>query len=179
MARWLIWLAGCDCLAVAEAVFGGRAPLRVAAKRVKGFEESLCELASLYVLRSMAEEWKVKAPYAAWKSFAPHLAEYATKRIDERTLPAGRTLAAWYGENVGALRKNPVDRDRNRMVAGALLGLFERSPEHWGAIRYLNQGKARGAMSFEAYLQNWHDRAPEEHCAFIGTVAGEFGITLR
>src|SRR5882672_843798 len=51
------------------------------------FEESLCELSSLYTLRRMGEEWKTHPPYANWKSYAPHLTEYAQKRIDDHPLP--------------------------------------------------------------------------------------------
>jgi hypothetical protein len=143
------------------------------------FEESLCELASLYVLRSMADEWQTRPPYPNWRSFAPKLAEYAEKRLAERKLPEGKSLAQWYAAETAALRADPVNRDRNRIVAGALLGMFEKSPEHWAAIAYLNQQKPAGALTFEAYLQNWHDRAPVEHRAFIAAVAREFGVALK
>jgi hypothetical protein len=143
------------------------------------FEESICEVASLYVLHSMAAEWQTKPPYPNWKSFAPKLAEYADKRLAERKLPQGTSLAAWYRAEAAALRADPVNRDRNRMVAGALLPMFEKSPQHWAAVAYLNQQKPAGAQTFEAYLQNWHDRAPVEHRAFITAMAREFGIALQ
>jgi hypothetical protein len=106
------------------------------------------------------------------------LAEYADQRLAERALAPGVSLADWYRDNAAELRKDPVNRDRNRVVAGVLLPLFEKSPAHWAAVAYLNQGKPRGPMSFRAYLQNWHDRAPAEHRAFIATLAARFGITL-
>jgi hypothetical protein len=143
------------------------------------FEESICEVASLYVLRAMAAEWQTKPPYPNWKSFAPKLAEYADKRLAERKLPEGTTLAGWYRAEGAALRADPVNRDRNRIVAGALLGMFEKSAEHWAAVAYLNQEKPAGAQTFEAYLQNWHDRAPVEHRGFIAAIAREFGIVLE
>ena len=142
------------------------------------FEESICEAASLYVLQSMADEWQTRPPYPNWRSFAPKLAEYAKTRLAERKLPVGKSLTQWYREEAAALRADPVNRDRNRVVAGALLGMFEKSPEHWAAIACLNQGKAEGGMTFQAYLQNWHYRAPVEHVEFIAAVAREFGITL-
>jgi hypothetical protein len=143
------------------------------------FEESICEVASLYVLRCMADEWQTRPPYPNWRSFAPKLAEYADTRLAERELPAGKTLAEWYQEESVSLRADPVNRDRNRIVAGALLGLFEKSPEHWAAVAYLNQGKVKGPMPFEAYLQNWQDRTPIRHRAFIHAIAGKFGIELQ
>jgi len=143
------------------------------------FEESICEVASLYVLRSMADEWQTRPPYPNWKSFAPKLAEYADKRLAERKLPEGKSLSVWYRAEAAALRGDPVNRDRNRLVAGALLPMFEKSPEHWAAIAFLNQQKTAGVQTFEAYLQNWQDRSPVEHRGFIKAIAQEFGIALN
>ncbi|MCP6756902.1 hypothetical protein NL533_35270, partial [Klebsiella pneumoniae] len=33
------------------------------------FEETLCETASLFVLRAMAREWKTAPPYPHWKDY--------------------------------------------------------------------------------------------------------------
>ena len=76
----------------------------------KWFEESLCETASLFVLRRMAESWKTDPPYANWKGYAPSLAGYAEKRIEKFRLPEGQTLADWYPKHVDALRKTGEDR---------------------------------------------------------------------
>jgi len=143
------------------------------------FEESICEVASLYVLRSMADEWQTRPPYLNWRSFAPKLTEYADKRLAERKLPEGTSLETWYHAEAAALRADPVNRDRNRIVAGALLAMFEKSPQHWAAVAYLNQQKPSGPQTFEAYLQNWHDRAPTVHRGFIEGLAQEFGIALK
>lgn len=143
------------------------------------FEESLCELSSLYTLRRMGEEWKIHPPYPNWKSYAPHLTEYAQERIDAHPLPKDTTLAKWYRDNADALRKNATDRERNSVVATALLPMFEKEPEHWGAVYYLNQGKPKTQQSFEQRLQNWHDQTPEEHRAFIRAIAKQFEIELK
>eukprot|EP00048_Salpingoeca_helianthica_P019838 m.245875 g.245875 ORF g.245875 m.245875 type:complete len:422 (+) comp39446_c0_seq1:152-1417(+) len=49
------------------------------------FEESLCEMASLFTLRAMGRTWQVSAPYSNWTDFAPHLTAYAAQRIDTAT----------------------------------------------------------------------------------------------
>ncbi len=143
------------------------------------FEESLCELSSLYTLRRMGEEWKTHPPYSNWKSFAPHLTEYAQKRINDHPLPADTTLAKWYRDNAEALRKNATDRERNTVVAAALLPIFEKEPAHWAAVYYLNQGKPKKQQTFPERLQNWHDQTPAEHREFIRAIARQFELELK
>ena len=40
-------------------------------------DETICETASLFTLRSMEVTWKEKPPYPPWRSFAKHLTAYA------------------------------------------------------------------------------------------------------
>jgi hypothetical protein len=143
------------------------------------FEESLCELSSLYTLRRMGDEWKIHPPYPSWKSYAPHLTEYAQQRIDDHPLPKETTLAQWYRDNAEALRKNATDRDRNTVVAAALLPIFENEPTQWAAVQFLNQAKPREKQTFTERLQNWHDQSPAENRPFIRTVAMRFEIQLK
>ena len=147
-------------------------------KANKWFEESICELASLFVLRRMAETWESSPPYPHWRSFAPHLRSYADERIKKSQLPGGTTLAAWYRQNEAALRKASCDRARNNIVATALLPLFEAEPQHWAAIEFLNAGARKQPRTFQQYLADWHRHAPGAHKPFIGQIARRFGIDL-
>jgi hypothetical protein len=144
----------------------------------KWFEESLCEMASLFALRRMAETWKTRPPYPNWKSNAPSLRKYADNRMAEAKLPADTTLAEWCKRNEAELRKDPCLRAKNRVVAGALLPLFERSPEHWEAVACLNPGKPPGRLSFQQYLEAWHKRCPAKHRAFVREIAKQFGVHI-
>ncbi len=143
------------------------------------FEESLCETSSLFVLRRMSQTWKSDAPYKSWRCTAPHLAAYAQERIGKRHLPEGKTLAAWYAENAEALAKNGEDRDKNRVVAAALLPLFEAEPTHWSAVWHLNDAWPEGKQTFGDYLQRWQDQCNPEDRPFVARVAREFGVVLR
>lgn len=144
----------------------------------KWFEESICETASLFALRKMGESWKTTPPYANWKSYAPNLTEYAEKRMTEHALPAGKTFVEWFAENKQALLKTAIDRPRNTTIATALLPLFEKSPEHWAAVYYLNEGKRDKDESFAACLQRWHDQTPKEHQRFVREIGAQFGIVV-
>jgi hypothetical protein len=145
----------------------------------KWFEESLCELASLFVLRRMAETWKLRPPYANWRDYAPALAAYADDRLRSARLPAGQTLDQWYRENEPRLRQEPCLREKNTVVAAALLPQFEKQPQSWEAITWLNDGTAHGARTFARYLGDWHARVPEKHRPLVRQLAREFGIEIE
>lgn len=143
------------------------------------FEESLCELASLFALRRMADEWKVKPPYANWKSYSASLKTYADERIERAKVPLGVEFTSWFGENEIALRKNSTDRPKNCIVAARLLPLFEKEPEMWEAVSFLNTEKLSKLYSFKQYLSAWRRNSPAKHRAFIDQIAKEFSIELE
>lgn len=145
-------------------------------KANKWFEESLCEMASLYALRRMAEVWAKTPPYPNWRGFSKHLRAYADERIKKSQLPDGTSLAAWYRANEPALRKESCDRARNNIVAVVLLPLFEAEPAHWAAVEFLNTGARKEPRTFQQYLADWHTHAPEKHRPFIATIAAQFEI---
>ncbi|MEA3368409.1 MAG: hypothetical protein U9R68_09885, partial [Planctomycetota bacterium] len=147
-------------------------------KANKWFEESVCETASLFALRRMAEVWKTDPPYPNWRDYAPHLREYAGNRTKDARLPADTTLADWYARHADHLRKEACDRPKNEIVAGALLPLFEEKPARWAAVQYLNAAAKPEPRSFGQYLAAWHANCPAAHRPFVRRVADLFGIRL-
>jgi len=148
------------------------------ARANKWFEESICEMASIYALRRMAVSWKTKAPYDRWKDYAEDIQAYADDlQKAEDKLPEDKTLAAWYKENSASLRKTPWLRDKNRIVANGLLGLFEAGPGGWAAIEYLNSGKSK-SDSFQDYLSNWYRKTPSARRKIVGDIIKLFGLEI-
>ena len=143
------------------------------------FEESICEMASLFVLRRMSETWKTDPPFDHWKDFAPRLADYAEQRLQDSRLKEGQTLAGWYRMHQAELHGSSKKRALNQVVAGELLPLFEASPESWQAVWYLNEAQPNQPQRFEDYLADWHQHAPEKHRAFIEKIAGQLGVEIR
>ncbi len=146
--------------------------------RNQWFEESLCELASLYTLRQMSETWKTTPPYPHWRGFAPALSRYAQQRIDDAKLPAGADLEKWYREHAVKLDGNPYQRNHNNVVAAALLPLIEKQPEHWQAVAYINVAKLDRSYDFPRYLSSWHENCPQKHRPFVREIAQKFGVTI-
>jgi hypothetical protein len=108
-------------------------------------EESLCETASLFALRSMSRSWRTKPPYPNWKDYAPALADYADGRIQaaQRLLSNSPSFGNWFRDNEPSLRQNATLREKNTVIAIRLLPIFEANPAGWEAITYYNLGKAR------------------------------------
>jgi hypothetical protein len=148
-------------------------------KEHRWFEETLCETASLYTLRSLAKKWESSPPYPEWKDYAPRLRDYSEHFLTEphRQLPGNVALSAWFNQNKNDLRASPYLRQRNEVVANLLLPMFEQNPENWAAIGFLNMQPTGG--SFEDYLNHWHEAVPEPQKGVVESTMTLFGIQLN
>lgn len=144
----------------------------------KWFEETVCEVASLFVLRRMADTWSKDPSPASWKRYAPHLRKYAEERIEKAKLPDGMSLPQWYETNARPLARDGCDRERNTLLAVQLLPLFEEAPEHWEAITWLAKAKTGHSGSFAEFLKAWQTQCPEKHHTFVAGIAAKFAIDL-
>lgn len=142
----------------------------------KWFEESICEVASLYALRAMAKSWKTGAPYPNWSGYSSHLQQYAKERIEQFKLPGDVHFGTWYAQNAVHLKTHPTDRRKNAAVAIELLPLFEENPGSWRAVHYLNESVWKEPQDFTTYLRNWHRHVPKELKPFVEKVSEKFGI---
>ena len=120
------------------------------------FHETICELASIFALRRMAETWTIHPPFPNWSDYASSLASYAENLLssDDRKLPEGATLPEWLSERESELRRDPRQRELNAVVAYSLLPLFEDYPLGWNAIVELPDYTGNLAT----YLNVWHSR---------------------
>lgn len=142
----------------------------------KWFEETVCETASLFSLRRMAELWRKDPPNPVWKSYAPRFAEYAGDVIDSRSQVSASRLGDFYRKNAATLRNNPVDRPLNGAIAAVLLPLFESSPEQWRAVSWLNSAPSPEGESFDGYLKKWLRAVPDRHKAFVREIMNLFQV---
>lgn len=144
------------------------------------FEEALCETASLFALRRMAETWKTKPPYPNWKSYAGALADYADNTARDAPALGGLTLAEWFTKNEPVLRSDGTNRQRIRLVALAMLKVLEKNPHHWQAVGYLNQWEAKDPnLTFTAYLNDWYQRVPAVHKPFVREIGALVSIDVK
>ncbi|HRF63605.1 MAG TPA: hypothetical protein PK708_12070 [Candidatus Competibacter sp.] len=136
----------------------------------KWFHESLCELASIFVIRQMSLTWQAYPPYPDWASYSSSLATYAADLITQpaNTLPSGESFQNWLLLNEPGLQKDPYQRALNRLVAVRLLPSFERTPGIWRTIPHLPNSTA----SLQFYLAEWASACPVNDRAYIQEIKG-------
>jgi hypothetical protein len=163
--------------------FSDYSPRRIRSLRAANFwlEESLCETASLFVLRAMSRTWQTAPPYPIWQNYAPWFYDYADKRMraPEHQLPAGMPFSAWFQANEPSLRRNPNQPDQNAIIAGQLLPLFEARPSAWEAIAFLYDGASDQAEPLAQHLSEWRSRCSGRLRSFVDEIADVFGLKLR
>ena len=137
-------------------------------------EETICETASLFTLRSMGMMWKEKPPYAPWRGFAKHLTAYANTQAGkvEPQVVGGATWEGWLRQHEDKGRQDPYNREGNRAVALRLLPLFEQYPEGWNAVRNLPISEVRIGQ----YLKAWKEQVNPCDRAFITKIESTFGL---
>lgn len=140
------------------------------------FEETLCEAASLYALKNLAATWENSPPAPDLSGKGKKLNRFFDLLIAEghRQLPKHAPLTIWLANNEEKLRQDPYQRERNELVATLLLPLFQRNPENWSALSYLNLDPDDTGNSLHDYLRNWYLNAPDQHKVFIADVLGLF-----
>ena len=137
------------------------------------FHESICELASIFILRRMAERWQDRPPFPNWADYAGALSSYVEDCLarPERQLRRDTTLSNWLREEEEALRKDQYLRDQNAIVAYSLLPIFEEYPEGWNAIRCLPDSTSM----FKDYLQAWALCVEPADRPFVARIAKALG----
>lgn len=147
---------------------------RLRGSRNRWFHEAICELASVFTLRRMAEAWPTQPPYPNWAGYAQSLASYAEVYLvkDERRVPAGTTLAGWVSSEEESLRRDCLQRDKNAVVAYSLLPIFESNPTLWNAVLRLPNSSAK----FRDYLIEWHASVGSAEKPLVERMLGIFGL---
>lgn len=143
------------------------------------FQESVCELASIFALKQMAGSWQI-SPHQSWRDFAHNHDAYANEIINhpEYRLPDGVTLGEWLRVNQPMLRAHPClgeGRPMNALVAVHLLPLFQICPQGWESLRHMPES----SEMFDKFLLEWHRACPDEHKQFVSRIADCFGIKNR
>lgn len=142
------------------------------------FEESLCETASLYLLRRLATAWAKKAPYENWRDYAPRFAEYAQDVMDRRVNLPDSQMAGFYQRHKDDLEKNPTDRELNGTLSLFLLRQIETAPALWESITWLNSAPSQKGETLAAYFLKWRNAAPTRCRGFVETIARKLGQPL-
>ena len=104
------------------------------------FDESLCELASLFVLHRLAASWTAEPPpnVTGAAAFAPHHRAYAEYLADKYPRPRQHDIPRWLTDNVVTLQSNRHARALTSTLAVILLDRFLADPSLWRECGHLN-----------------------------------------
>ena len=132
---------------------------RVRRHKHKWFEESLCEMSSLFVLYQLAEIWAESPPADVFKAadFAPNHREYAESIEAKYRISSGENIPRWFAENIRTLETSSTERKLNGVVAVALLNYFRKDSSLWSECRWLNHWNPRADETFPEHLNSWSD----------------------
>lgn len=141
------------------------------APRLRWFEETLCELASLFFLRRMSETWKAHPPYHNWSDYATALASYYNKMASQSAqMENGESFKQWFAKNIASLEKNHEQREKNRLCALQMLPVFEKTPQIWRDVPLI--GRLPEGRPFGESLNGWWRQA--EHKEEISEIIALF-----
>lgn len=126
-------------------------------KELRWFEETLCELCSLYVLRAMLTIWRnenIDFKTDDGMSYAICFVEYADEQASE--------VQAFILDdaNLASLQVDEYQREKNTYVADHLLSIFETHSELWNAVPKLCD--IRNFTSFHDAIKEWIFISPPE-----------------
>lgn len=132
-------------------------------QKFRWFEETICELASIFFLRRMSEIWRDKPPFPELESFAQNLFDYAQTRIEDplHQLPKDIGLKEWFKGKISELEADQYIREYNSLMAIQILDLFENDSNLWRAMLYLNSWDTSADNDISEYLESYRNNVPE------------------
>lgn len=132
---------------------------RAGQHRHKWFEESLCELSSIFVLHRLAETWAESPPPGVFKAadFAPNHRKYAEYIEAKYSISSSEDISGWLAENISALETSSEEHELNGVVAVALLNRFREDSSLWSECGWLNHWDPEEDDTFREYLDSWSD----------------------
>ena len=126
-------------------------------KRFKWFEESICDLASIYFLYELADNWLVSFP--DHPNYRAKIRNYISDLSAGEEFPLKELFNDQSGYSI-YLKANRYDRNKNRYVALSLLPIFKNAPQIWRSVPILCTGAE--AETFKCFLHRWRNNSGDE-----------------
>ena len=115
------------------------------------FEESICELSSVYFMRRIAQKWIDESrPYL--NQYAENVFSYCEDNW--LSTPFINTLSSWLSDNMCTLSEPNYHRDMYEVIAKSLYPLFEECPELWKLLPFLKRVHQDEYVNFEHWISN-------------------------
>lgn len=151
--QWLFQFAHEYCHHLIDGDFSGEL------KGLMWFEESVCELSSMYHLHNLALDWECSGQELKTR-FAPSVRDYLNRLLDnpllEETCHPG-FLHGW----ANLLQGDQYQRPHYRAIAARMLPLFVENPHLWKVI--LHFGDMRRWVSLEELFFHLENKLSPDH----------------
>ena len=141
------------------------------------FQEAICELATLWVIRKMGETWAYRAPYPNWVNWRHNLTNYANDLINRPEVQYSGTGGEWLARWEEPMRHKQAGAftyARVSQFSYKFLPIFEENPEAWTAVRQMPASNAK----MSEYMKEWYDAVDTEDKSFVEAIATEMGFSI-
>jgi hypothetical protein len=137
-------------------------------------EESLCELASIFVLYKMSITWNTSPPYENWISYSKQLEIYVNDILIEEKSNIDKSLSSWIIENFEMLSNNRYLRNENRIIAKQLFPIFKENPLLWQTVQFLKSIDISDDTDMKRFFNDWERVLPKHLIDMFGKVKSVF-----
>ena len=141
------------------------------------FQEALCELANLWVIRRMGQTWATRAPYQNWIGWRHNLTGYAADLMNSHEVQYRDSGAQWLRENEDTFRNGFALEDYATFsqLSYKFLPIFEAHPEAWNAVRKLPTSKSKMSQ----YMKDWYNAVDPQDREFVADIAAIMSISVE
>lgn len=113
------------------------------------FEESICELSSIYFMRKIAQKWEANnIPYL--NDYAASVKSYCENNWS--CIDYIDNLSSWILDNMNIFSDPNYHRDMYKFIAKSLFSLFEEYPFAWKLLPYLKRVPQDEYGNFEHWI---------------------------
>ncbi|MCL1909418.1 MAG: hypothetical protein FWG05_00610 [Kiritimatiellaeota bacterium] len=140
--------------------------------------ECFCELASIWTITKMGEDWANGHAPDGWAFFARHMTDYVNNHTkNTRRFESPAEFAEWLTPRLPDCYKNSKPAEVFKTAPVQLLPYFLEDPTLWEPVAHLNNSVDREA-DFPTYMRQWRDSVPEELKAKVEKIAEAMGLAL-
>lgn len=129
------------------------------------FEESICELCSIFGMLQIASYWQSNNPISfSNQNYHLSIKNYIDnhKSSPERNLESNVLFKTWFDNNLSSLERNRYLRNSNSIIANQLLPLFESNIQLWELMTYWNTWDTNKDDTIHAAFDKWLEVIPSE-----------------
>lgn len=127
------------------------------------FEETICELASLYCLKKNEVLWNIKPPYENWRSYSLVYAGYFDATVSDRDNLTG-SIGQYIRKKLPLVERPEYERKIYLTIAYHILDLFWKYPILWNIIlffRCTNYKNKEQYINFYDFLDELESVIPD------------------